>query len=171
MELVKITHPACLHASDVDEIAAILDEAGIAALLTPAQKRKGSLNIDPWTVIVTATSVAYLNAFGKELGEKTAAALARLAQHVLSRRPKQQPHSGAALIVEIEDRHMVLVFPGYLVSDPAAKPQADELINDPATLPGIYQWDPSRQRWVLRGLTYLVGEDRPEPGEQVMSAS
>jgi len=171
VELVKITHPADLHASDVDEIAAILDEAGIAALLTPPQKRKGSLTIDPWTVIVTATSVAYLNAFGKELGEKTPAALARLARHVLNHRPKQHPHSGEALIVEIEDRHMVFVFPAYLVSDPAAKQQADKLINDPAALPGIYQWDTYRQRWVLRGLTDLAGEQRPAPGEQVVSGS
>lgn len=149
MELVKITYPAHLHESDVDQIAAILDDADVAAVLTPSPTRKGGLHVDEWTIIVTATSIAYLNALGKELGENSGAALVRLAQHVLSRRPKQQPPSGEALIVEIEDRHMVFAFPVDLVSDPAAKRQADELIENPATPSGIYQWDSSRRRWVL----------------------
>lgn len=148
MELVKITYPADLHTSDVDQIAAILDDAGVAAVLTPSQTRKGGLHIDPWTVIVTATSVAYLNALAKELGENSGAALIRLAQHVVSRRPRQHPASGEALIVEIADRRMVFAFPANLVNDPAAKRQADELIHHPATLSGIYQWDPSSHSWV-----------------------
>lgn len=149
MEIVKITYPVGLHASDIDQVAAILDDADVAAVLTPPQTRKGGLPIDPWTVIVTATSVAYLNAFAKELGENSGAALVRLAQHVVSRRPREQPPSGEALIVEIADRHMVFAFSADLVSDPAAKREADKLIDDPKTPSGIYQWDPSRHEWKL----------------------
>lgn len=147
MDLVKITYPAALTAADVDRMAAILQDADVPAQLSPAQARRGSLHLDPWTIVITATATAYLTSMAQEAGQSTGSALVQLIRHLASCHPARHPAADAQ--VEIEDRQMVFVFPETLAGDIRAEQGMDALIRDPAAEAGIYFWDIGRRDWAL----------------------
>jgi hypothetical protein len=149
MELVRVTYPAGLLETEVDRIAAILDDAGISAELMPAPVRMGGIGIDPWTVEVTVTTTAFFAALGTGLGKDSASAILKLVRYVHSRRHPGTPPGEAAMTLNIEARRVLFVYPADLEDCIVAQRRAAELMKDPRTAPGIYRWNTSRDEWTL----------------------
>ncbi|GAA3219448.1 hypothetical protein [Actinocorallia longicatena] len=119
----------------LDAFAAILAEADVVAEIRSDRKRG---DLSPWTLLVTAPTIAFMTAMVSEAGKDTWKALGAL------RRRAERPGDSPVMLLFVEEAEIMLRLPEDLPDD-SRRGLADLLSAHPAE--GSYRWDARTRKW------------------------